>query len=248
MQLPIRDEFDETSDSRTDGNENRLMPKSSDSENSTMPLANKILLCSADESVSKRWQEALSGVGEPSALSSLDALWSHLKSNQTELVLVDLGLFGPDYRKVPELLSQPFPAVSFIVLSPLPNDDEGLYLISQGVKGYCNRYISEALLIKAVELVSMGEIWVGRTLLYKLMSRLGSTAETAGETRDTEAKLADLTEREREIAQLVGAGDSNKVIANKLDITERTVKAHLSAIFRKSGTRDRLQLGLLINR
>ncbi|MES9812798.1 MAG: helix-turn-helix transcriptional regulator [Candidatus Thiodiazotropha sp.] len=83
------------------------------------------------------------------------------------------------------------------------------------------------------------------------MSRLSAASPPKSEDQarepDIESTLSKLTDREREIAQLVGSGDSNKVIAKKLDITERTVKAHLSSIFRKTSTKDRLQLGLLIN-
>ncbi|MCG8047962.1 MAG: response regulator transcription factor [Candidatus Thiodiazotropha endolucinida] len=178
-------------------------------------------------------------------------LISNLKTYQTDVVLVDLELFNKDYREIPQLLCQRFKDVAFIILSAIPNDEEGLYLISNGVKGYCNRYISKALLVKAVELVRMGEVWVGRSLLFKLMSRLSSVSPPKDEDQaresDRESTLSKLTDREREIAQLVGSGDSNKVIAKKLDITERTVKAHLSSIFRKTSTKDRLQLGLLIN-
>lgn len=56
-----------------------------------------------------------------------------------------------------------------------------------------------------------------------------------------------LSERELQAAKLVAGGASNKEIADQLAITERTVKAHLSAIFEKLGVRDRLQLSLRIN-
>ena len=55
-----------------------------------------------------------------------------------------------------------------------------------------------------------------------------------------------LTAREREIALQVGVGCSNKVIAQRLGITERTVKAHLGSVFGKLGVKDRLQLALLV--
>jgi len=55
-----------------------------------------------------------------------------------------------------------------------------------------------------------------------------------------------LTPRERQIAELVGSGVSNKLIARELNITDRTVKAHLSAIFQKLGMQDRLRLALYI--
>jgi DNA-binding NarL/FixJ family response regulator len=59
-------------------------------------------------------------------------------------------------------------------------------------------------------------------------------------------RLAYLTVREREIAALVGSGGTNKEVAKQLDISERTVKAHLTEIFRKLGIADRLKLALLL--
>lgn len=251
MQPLIKTKTAETSDIGADGNINRKTGFGSDSVRSVVPIADKILLCSSDEDIATRWHESLIEVGELSAISSREALIKNLKTSQADVVLVDLAMFGRNYRELPETLCQRFPNVSFIALSPIPNDDEGLYLVSHGVKGYCNRYISKALLVKAVELVCMGEVWVGRSLLFKLMNRLNSLSPPKGEQQEMKAsareKLAKLTGRECEIAQLVGAGDSNKVIAKRLDITERTVKAHLSSIFRKTATKDRLQLGLLIN-
>ena len=58
--------------------------------------------------------------------------------------------------------------------------------------------------------------------------------------------LANLTRRECEIATLVGNGESNKQIARRLDITERTVKAHLTEVFRKLEVADRLKLALMV--
>ncbi|MEW8506356.1 MAG: response regulator transcription factor [Candidatus Thiodiazotropha sp.] len=251
MQLSIDPNTDEVPDFDTTGNENRNAGLGSDSEQRIVPATDRIILCSSDEAIAKRWHDSLHGVGELSAVSSIEKLIGNLQNCQPEVVLVDLVLFGNTYQELPEMLCKRFPNTSFIVLSPLPNDDEGLYLISHGIMGYCNRYISTALLVKAVELVRMGEIWVGRSLLFKLMNRLGaigsSQAEEQNEKTGNSEKLTSLTAREGEIAELVGVGDSNKVIAKKLDITERTVKAHLSSIFRKTKTKDRLQLGLLIN-
>jgi DNA-binding CsgD family transcriptional regulator len=65
---------------------------------------------------------------------------------------------------------------------------------------------------------------------------------------ESEQKLAGLTNREREIAQLIAQGQSNLEIAANLDITERTVKAHLSSIYEKTKTGSRLNLALLVNR
>ncbi|MCM8921044.1 MAG: response regulator transcription factor [Candidatus Thiodiazotropha sp.] len=248
-ELVQRPRIDEMSDNISKQNQMLTNSLNTGSKGQVIPITKKILICSAEEAIALRWSEALSGVGRLSTASNREAISTILEANRPEIVLIDLLLFGEDYRQIPQLLCHQYPHVAFVFLSPEPNDVEGLFLISQGGRGYCNRYISKALLIKAVELVRLGEVWVGRKLLFKLMNRLSSmnhTSEDEVESR-TESKLSKLTDREREIAVLIGSGDSNKVIANKLDITERTVKAHLSSIFRKTATKDRLQLGLLIN-
>ncbi len=211
----------------------------------------KILICSSDGDVAARWGQSVDGLGRLSAASSRDAIFSTLEQGHSDIVLLDLMLFNEHYRQIPDLLSNKYPQAAFIFFAQKPSEDEGLFLISQGGRGYCNRYISAELLIKAVEVVRMGEVWLGHKLLFKLMeniARLNNASHAVADSQQPKnARLAQLTERESEIAGLIGDGASNKVIAQKLDITERTVKAHLSSIFRKTGASDRLQLGLLIN-
>ncbi|WP_265947899.1 response regulator transcription factor [Dechloromonas sp. A34] len=95
-------------------------------------------------------------------------------------------------------------------------------------------------------MVDNGGLWIGQALLSKLV---GSTSRILGQQprppRDDWAKL--LSERECQVARLVAGGASNKEIANQLEISERTVKAHLTSIFEKLSLRDRLQLSLKIN-
>ena len=139
----------------------------------------------------------------------------------------------------------------FFILSDQPDEDEGLTFLKLGVIGYANTYISPARLSEAVRLVISGSVWVGQ----KIMQRLVQDTISAGRERDTPSKqaaetiqaLKDLTEREMEIAKLVAKGESNLEIAYELDITERTVKAHLSSVYNKTSTGNRLNLALLIN-
>ena len=67
------------------------------------------------------------------------------------------------------------------------------------------------------------------------------------DARQREAWRPRLSLREQEVAQLLARGNSNKEIARQLEITERTVKAHVSAMLEKLGARDRLQLSLIVN-
>ncbi|MCE9663926.1 response regulator transcription factor [Halomonas sp. M5N1S17] len=132
-----------------------------------------------------------------------------------------------------------------VVLSYTPDPAEASLALNAGARGYAHA-LSPAVLLRQVALVTSNQgIWVLPELLSSVVGgtfkALGGRARMHGET------LAALTERERTVALAVAEGKSNKVVARELDITERTVKAHLGAIFRKLGIRDRMQLVLRLS-
>ena len=128
-----------------------------------------------------------------------------------------------------------------VVLSNLPSNEEGLVAFSAGAAGYCNALAIPAVLRQVSTVVEQGGLWVGQDLMRRLFSAL--TARAA----PTQMSLAVLSVREHQVAQAVARGGTNKEIARAMGITERTVKAHLTAIFEKLGVRDRLQLSLIVN-
>jgi two-component system, NarL family, nitrate/nitrite response regulator NarL len=205
-----------------------------------------LVLCSPVESVRLRWREGLSARGELREAESVADLQDCLRSRQPALVLLHVSLPGLSGPQDVRLLKQRYPEVKFAALADVPNDEQGLAWLRGGSDGYLNAYIAPALLAQAVEVMQMGEVWVGRSLMQRLIEGLAATRPR--ETSDLERRLDGLTEREREIALLIAQGASNKRIAARLAIAERTVKAHLTAVFRKTGARDRLSLALLVNR
>jgi DNA-binding NarL/FixJ family response regulator len=99
-------------------------------------------------------------------------------------------------------------------------------------------------------LVLKGELWVKRTLVHALIAALVARAENRPKGRFHEfdrRRLERLTHRQREVAESIATGASNKEIARRLNVTERTVKAHLTEMFRNVGVMDRLHLALLLN-
>ena len=102
------------------------------------------------------------------------------------------------------------------------------------------------MLNKAVQMVCEGEYWIQRKLIAKMINDLArEIAESHSPGgRDDSAVIDALTPRELEVAKMVRLGGNNKLIARELDISERTVKAHLSAIFRKLDVQNRLHLAL----
>lgn len=134
-----------------------------------------------------------------------------------------------------------------IVLSNVPNDEEALRVYSAGASGYCHVLAAPEQLLEIALVVQHGGYWVGSTFIEKVL-RLSANklANTSGNMDYSLNGL--LTEREQMVAQEVAQGATNKEIASSLEITERTVKAHLASIFAKTGARDRIQLVLMLNK
>jgi DNA-binding NarL/FixJ family response regulator len=132
-----------------------------------------------------------------------------------------------------------------VVLADDPVQDDAMAALAAGAVGYCNGHAAPAVLKQVATVVKNGGIWVGQGLMQRLLiatARIVPQAEVA----DAAWRSA-LTAREQEAAILLAKGASNKEIARQLDITERTVKSHVSAMLEKLAVRDRLQLSLIIN-
>lgn len=139
------------------------------------------------------------------------------------------------------------PRYPLVLLCDEPDDAIVMQALEAGAAGCCNTHAAPEVLRQVALVVGNGGLWVGQSLLRQLV---GSTARTLGqrsreEKRDDWAQL--LSEREVQVARLVAGGASNKEVASQLSITERTVKAHLGAIFEKLSLRDRLQLSVRVN-
>jgi len=142
-----------------------------------------------------------------------------------------------------ETLRKPTPGCPVVVLSNIPRDDEGLAVLEAGAAGYTGALAVADVLRQIEAVISNGGLWVGPDLMRRLLLGLHRSSVRPQAT----ARLEQLSPREREVALAVAAGASNKEVAQKLDITERTVKAHLSHAFEILGLRDRLQLSIFIN-
>ena len=134
-----------------------------------------------------------------------------------------------------------------VVLADAPRESVVIDAITLGASGCCNSHAAPEVLQQLVLVVENGGLWVGQNLLKEIISSTSRTLverKNAGGGHDWSAQLSS---REREVAELVAGGASNREVAEKLSITERTAKAHLTSIFDKLGLRDRLQLSLKIN-
>lgn len=157
--------------------------------------------------------------------------------------LVDLHLPGLPSVTQPEHWRQGCPP-RLVACSSVPHDDEGVAVLRTGFRGYCNAWVSVDLLPRLVQAVAAGELWIGRSLLSRLL--LSVAVQPATGTFNSEWRRG-LTEREQEVACLVADGASNKEVARQLGVSERTIKDHLSHIFTKLQIHDRVQLALHVH-
>lgn len=150
---------------------------------------------------------------------------------------------GPD--DLVRLAIKVAPGCPVVVLSNQVDQEEGLTCLEAGASGYTNALSNPEVLKQIAMVVENGGLWVGPELVSRLRSSLAHMQPK--QMRAIEGKLSQLSPREREVALAVASGASNKEVARDMGITERTVKAHLTAIFERLGIRDRMQLAILIN-
>jgi two-component system nitrate/nitrite response regulator NarL len=165
------------------------------------------------------------------AASEKSIVWFHLNSIQT----IAQQLAPVKQRAQQSLI---------VVMSDIPNDLEALASFSMLAKAYCNTHAGAEMLLNIASVVEQGGIWIGESIMQKL---LGSTVLEAPQIERAMSKWSKvLTGREFEVAKAIAIGLTNKEIALKMHITERTVKAHVGAVLDKLQLKNRLQLALLV--
>ena len=194
--------------------------------------------------VPERLREAFPEV-QALAPAALQARAHSLSAAQCLLWLSSADALWPDDLRQ---LRQIQAGARVVLLSSAPEPLEGLNALNQGVRGYAHAYAVPALLQEVALVVEHDGLWVGPELLQRLVgaSNAALARRPPPETAPVPASnaWAALSAREAQVARAVSAGRSNKEVAAQLFISERTVKAHLGAVFDKLGVRDRLQLVL----
>ncbi|QDQ26774.1 response regulator transcription factor [Chitinimonas arctica] len=198
-----------------------------------------IFLLSTDGGLLAHWRRSL-GMPDAPGLDSFAALASegvaHGSVIWLDQAVPDLPAWS-DPRWAPLLA-----CAKLIYASSFPRREQALAALDAGSAAYCHAYADAGTLRQVQEVVSAGHVWVGRELMQQLLASVQAARSVVASTWGE-----GLTEREREVAQLAANGASNRAIADQCGITERTVKAHLAAVFAKLHLTDRLQLALRVH-
>ncbi|GHT87109.1 helix-turn-helix transcriptional regulator [Betaproteobacteria bacterium] len=183
---------------------------------------------------SLRWLQAF----PDGVLSSLQAAVAHHKPAD----IVWVSTEADDWIMLFAKARGAFPRSAIVVVSNQPDIREVISALSAGARGYCHAWASPEQLSEVAAVVSLGGYWLGPELLSRIVTVIGRELPP-----DPEAMPGILTAREAEVARCIAAGLSNKEIATRIGVTERTVKAHLGFVFAKLGVRDRLQLAVRLS-
>ena len=127
-----------------------------------------------------------------------------------------------------------------IIVTGSGTDEETIFkAIGSGAKGYVDTAASPAEFVRATRIVSEGSVWAPRRVLSMFIERMSSSAAVT-----TPAGHATITDREREVLEMLVGGRSNKEIGAPLGIGERTVKAHVAKLMHKVGVQNRIALSI----
>ncbi|WP_354637198.1 response regulator transcription factor [Kitasatospora camelliae] len=157
-----------------------------------------------------------------------------------QVAVLDVRLPDGDGVTVCRELRDRMPELVCLMLTSFDDDDALLDAIMAGAAGYVLKQVKGADLVSAVRAVASGQSMLDPATTRKLMDSLRHHDES-----DTDAALAQLTPREREILVLVGEGKTNREIGKDLYLAEKTVKNHVSRLLAKLGVERRLQAAVI---
>ncbi len=167
-----------------------------------------------------------------------------LNKNRPDIILMDIRMPELDGVLCTKIVKEKFPNVKIIILTTFDDDEYVFYALKYGASGYLLKGCSVQELTAAIHTVMNGGSILNQGVITKVVKLFSQLAKTNLAMEVDGRNVADLNRTERNIASLVGCGLSNKEIAEKLFLSEGTVRNALSSALSKLHLRDRTQLAI----
>ncbi|MCM1129729.1 MAG: response regulator transcription factor [Alistipes senegalensis] len=210
------------------------------------------VIASDDSQFAARWRQVIGTEVPARVFDSLERLLGFLKEQAAGAIILDMNLPHARQMTVIKAVAAAGKQARLILAGMAFMPETELAVLAQGAVACCPPDMPEAECRKILEAVSKKGVWLSSSGIHALVSRLQDLPRQQDLPRDVYGQEGgddlkarypeDLTRREQEISRLVLSGKSNREIAACLGITERTTKAHLTAIFRKLHVQNRAQM------
>lgn len=160
-----------------------------------------------------------------------------------DVVLMDIGMPVMDGITATNRIKTDFPDTKVIMLTSHDAHEEVIAALSAGADAYCLKDIKTERLCQVMEVISDGALWLDPAIASVILQSLSTPENTKADDLHTPRRRynTELTDREREVLQLIVSGKSNKEIAGELSVTIHTAKAHVASIIQKLSVDDRTQ-------
>ncbi|MDX0520370.1 LuxR C-terminal-related transcriptional regulator [Sinorhizobium medicae] len=162
------------------------------------------------------------------------------RSHNPDVMLIDISMPGGGLNAIPAILTVA-PSQKIVMLTVSEANDDVAAALKEGAKGYILKGIGARALADVIRTVASGESYVAPTLSAKLL-----TGQLVNPAPAKSNLVAELTRREQEVLHLVASGMSNKQIARKLDLHEKTVKHHMTQIMAKLNVANRTEAAMVL--
>lgn len=168
---------------------------------------------------------------------------AQVETLQPDIVLMDLRMPVMNGTTATRIICERFPNIKVLVLSTYDDDRDVSEAIRAGAKGYLLKDMPSSELVNAIRCINSGYAQLAPGLLERVVSQ--NIAKPISQS--ISPALAELTPRELDVARLVAIGATNQEIAQKLFISESTVKTHINSIFNRLNLKNRSQLAIYAN-
>jgi len=185
-------------------------------------------------------REDMHVIGEADDGIQAVALAAHAKP---DVILMDIRMPNMDGVEATRRIVAAGSPARIVILTTYDADEYVFEALRAGASGFLLKDIEPIRLVEAIRIVARGEALLAPTVTRRLLDRFAHTLTAAADARPE--VIESLTERETEVLSLLATGLSNLELADRLFLTEATVKTHVSNILRKLNLRDRVQAVVL---
>ncbi|BAZ00057.1 LuxR family two component transcriptional regulator [Tolypothrix tenuis PCC 7101] len=165
---------------------------------------------------------------------------------QPDVILMDIQMPVMDGKAATRIISERFPAIKVLVLTTFDDDENIAEAMRAGAKGYLLKDMRSEELAQAIRFVYKGFTQMAPGLFEKMLGK-APASESVNQEKTPQQNLGGITNREQEVLQLIGMGATNREIAEKLYISEGTVKTHVTNLFNRLNVKNRSQLAIYAN-